>query len=134
MAKTKIEKIAGIEEQIAQLENQRKKLLQLQKKEERNARVKRLIERGAILESLIDGAAALNNEQIKAFLEKTILSEYSRRVLATVTAQNDGTTAPKATETVLSSNTIPAAGTSFPGEVGDEAVNGGEGNAARATG
>lgn len=42
MAKTKIEKIAGIEEEIRQLENKRKQLVQAQKAQERKDRTKRL--------------------------------------------------------------------------------------------
>lgn len=68
MTKTKLEKIAGIEEQILQLENQRKLLLQKQKVEERKARTKRLIERGAILENLISGADEMSNEQVRGIL------------------------------------------------------------------
>jgi len=81
MAKTKQEKIDGIQEQIVQLENQKKKLLQQQKEAERKARTKRFIERGAILESLIDGADTFTNEQVKTFLVKTIQSDYARRIL-----------------------------------------------------
>ena len=69
MAKTKLEKIAGIEETMRQLENQRKQLLQQYKKQERKARTRRLIERGAILESLIDGAEGMTNEELKALLQ-----------------------------------------------------------------
>ena len=42
MAKTKAEKIAAIELQMTQLENQRKKLIQEQKQQERKDRTKRL--------------------------------------------------------------------------------------------
>ncbi len=81
MAKTPVEKISIIEEEIRQLENQKKQLMQQQKEAERKARTKRLIDRGAILESLIPGAAAFTNEQIKAFLEKTIATESARNIL-----------------------------------------------------
>ncbi len=40
MAKTKIEKIAGIEEEIRQLENKRRQLVQAQKAQERKDRRK----------------------------------------------------------------------------------------------
>jgi hypothetical protein len=86
MAKTAEEKIESVQEQIRQLENQKKRLMQEQKERERKARTKRLIERGAILESLIDGADALTNEQIRAFLEKTIRTEAARKALANLTA------------------------------------------------
>ncbi len=82
MAKTTTEKIENVQEQIRQLENQKKKLLQEQKEQERKARTKRLIERGAILESLIPEAPAFTNDQIKAFLETTIRTDYARKALA----------------------------------------------------
>lgn len=72
MARTTIEKIESLQEQIQQLENERKRLMQRQKEQDRKDRTKRLIERGAILESLIPGAATLTNEQVKALLEKAL--------------------------------------------------------------
>lgn len=68
MTKTKLEKIASIEEQILQLENQRKLLMQKQKEDDRKARTKRLIERGAILESLIFDSDKMSNEQVRDIL------------------------------------------------------------------
>ena len=79
MAKTTSERIENVQEQIRQLEGQKKRLVQEHREQERNIRTKRLIERGAILESLIDGADALTNEQIKAFLEKIIQTEDAKK-------------------------------------------------------
>jgi hypothetical protein len=87
MAKTTTEKIDSIKEEIQRLENQQKKLMQQQKEQERKARTKRLIERGAILESLIPEADTLTNDQIKAFLEKTITNDYAHKMMINVTAQ-----------------------------------------------
>ena len=53
MAKTKAEKIAGIEEEIRQLENRRRKLVQEQKAQERKDRTKRLCRRMGLFESLL---------------------------------------------------------------------------------
>ena len=53
MAKTKIEKIAGIEEEIRQLENKRRQLVQAQKAQERKDRTKRLCKRMGLFESLL---------------------------------------------------------------------------------
>jgi len=89
MPKTNIEKIQGIKAQIQQLENERKRLMNAKKEADRKARTKRLIERGAILESLIPGAAAFSNEQIKAFLEKTIGSDFARKILKSIESQGD---------------------------------------------
>jgi hypothetical protein len=89
MAQTTTQRIENIQTQIQQLEKQRKELLQRQKEADRKARTKRLIERGAILESLVPGAVTLTNEQIKAFLEKTVATENARAILQKCT-QNEG--------------------------------------------
>jgi len=89
MPRTTIEKIESIQSQIEQLENERKRLVQRQKEQERKDRTKRLIERGAILESLVPGAATFSNEQIKAFLEKTVGSDSARKILAGMAPQGD---------------------------------------------
>ena len=86
MAKTTSERIESVQEQIRQLESQKKKLVQEHKEQERKTRTKRLIERGAILESLIDEADTLTNELIKAFLEKTIQTDDAKKVLAALKA------------------------------------------------
>jgi len=84
MAKTTAEKIESIQAEIVQLENERKRLLQTQKEQARKDRTRRLIERGALLESFIDSADALTNDQLKAFLEKTLVTEFARRALNTI--------------------------------------------------
>ena len=89
MPRTTIEKIESVQAQIQQLENERKRLMQQKKEQERKDRTKRLIERGAILESLVPGAAAFTNEQIKAFLEKTVGSDSARKILVDITSQGD---------------------------------------------
>ena len=100
MAKTRTEKIEGIQAQIQQLENERKKLLQQQKEQERKDKTKRQAERGAILESYISGAGTLTNEQIKSFLQKTIQSEYARKILDGLKKQTGDVTDSKSSETV----------------------------------
>ncbi len=87
MAKTKIEKIAGIEEEIRQLENKRRQLVQAQKAQERKDRTKRLCKRMGLFESLLPESISLTDEQFQIFLEKTIAAEHSRRILDRLTAQ-----------------------------------------------
>ncbi|MEL7603555.1 MAG: DUF3847 domain-containing protein [Bacillota bacterium] len=96
MAKTTEERIESVQEQIRQLENQKKRLMQEQKERERRARTKRLIERGAILESFFPEADAFTNEQIKAFLEKTIRTESARKAWANLNAAQAEPAAAKA--------------------------------------
>ena len=81
MSKTTTQRIDTLQEKIQQLENERKRLMNVQKETERKARTKRLIERGAILESLIADATTFTNEQIKTFLEKTVASDYAKKIL-----------------------------------------------------
>ena len=64
-------------------------IYQQKKEQERKDRTKRLIERGVILESLVPGAAAFSNEQIKAFLEKTVRNDFARKILAGMAPQSD---------------------------------------------
>ena len=86
MAKTTSERIESVQEQIRQLENQKKKLVQEQKEQERKLRTKRLIERGAILESLIPDAGTFTNEQIKTFLEQILQTEIAKKALSNLKA------------------------------------------------
>jgi len=70
MSKSRLDKIASYEEQIAELNNRKKQEMQKHRTEERKARTRRLIERGAILESFIPNADSLNNEQVKTLLQE----------------------------------------------------------------
>ncbi|MSS15028.1 DUF3847 domain-containing protein [Porcincola intestinalis] len=88
MAKTKAEKIAAIELQMTQLENQRKKLIQEKKQQERKDRTKRLCKRMGLFESMIPESISLTDEQFHIFLEKTVATEQSRRILDRLTAQS----------------------------------------------
>ena len=78
MAKTKAEKIAAIELQMTQLENQRKKLIQEQKQQERKDRTKRLCKRMGLFESMLPESISLTDEQFQIFLEKTVAADHSR--------------------------------------------------------
>ena len=91
MAKTKIEKIASIEEEIKQLENKKKRLIQEQKEQERKDRTNRLCKRMGFIEKLLPDTIPLTEEQFKTFVEQTIATEHSRRVLDGLTAQNAAT-------------------------------------------
>ncbi len=91
MAKTKIEKIASIEEEIKQLENKKKRLIQEQKEQERKDRTNRLCKRMGLFEKLLPDTIPLTEEQFQTFLEKTVLTEHSRHILDGLTAQNAAT-------------------------------------------
>jgi hypothetical protein len=95
MATDYTEKITGIEEQIAQLENRRRELMQKNKERERKARTKRLIERGAIVESVIGGVDELSGDGFKAFIERVMNTAEARRALEEAKRQDGGKPTPK---------------------------------------
>ncbi|MCM1218860.1 MAG: DUF3847 domain-containing protein [Lachnospiraceae bacterium] len=111
MPKTRLEKIAGIEEEIRQLENRRRQLVQEQKTQERKDRTKRLCRRMGLFESLVPDSIPLTEEQFKTFLEKTVAAEHGRRLLDEMTAQNAARAAAEGAETAAQGNTRPAAKT-----------------------
>ena len=134
MAKTIIEKIANIEEQIAQYENQRKQLLQQHKEQERKERTHRICKRGGLLESMLPDTIPLSDEQFKTFLEKTMLTDFTRRILDGLTAQNAATAAPQNAGTAAQGNTAPAAKPAGTTQESGTGGNVGEGNSTRVSG
>ena len=118
MAKTKIEKIASIEEEIKQLENKKKRLIQEQKEQERKDRTKRLCRRMGLFESLVPDTIPLTEEQFKTFLEKTVAADHARRILDGLTAQNAPTAPIQGAETAAQGNTPPTAHTAHTAHEG----------------
>jgi hypothetical protein len=101
--RTTAERIADTRERIEQYENQMKLLLHKQKEKERKERTHRLCERGGIVEKLLPGLIRLTPEQFDVFLQKTLLTPYTKRVfdeLAPPPAeQTDGTATAESGET-----------------------------------
>ena len=118
MAKTKIEKIASIEEEIKQLENKKKRLIQEQKEQERKDRTNRLCKRMGLFEKLLPDTIPLTEEQFKTFLEQTIATDHSRHVLDGLTAQNAATAPAQGEGTAGRGNTQPAAKTALTAQEG----------------
>ena len=118
MAKTKIEKIASIEEEIRQLENKKKRLIQEQKEQERKDRTNRLCKRMGLFEKLLPDTIPLTEEQFKTFLEQTIATDHSRRVLDELTAQNTATAPAQGAGAVGRGNTQPTAKTAQTAQEG----------------
>ena len=104
MSKTKPERIANIDERIAQLKNQQKLLRQQYNAQERKARNHRICRRGGYLESRLPETITLTDEQYNAFLEKTLFSEYSRKILSGLTKQNTETVSSISTKAVSQPN------------------------------
>ena len=118
------ERIAAAKEEAEKKQVRLKLLMQQQKKEERKARNHRLCERGGKVESLLPGLAKLTDEQFHIFVEKTLLTPHTKRILdelfpdKTTTGQSGGNTAPQSAETV---NTPKPPVTNGNGKTGDAA-------------
>ena len=91
---TLTEQIERAKEDIKQHENALKLLNSKQKEQERKARNHRLCSRGGYLEGKLPETITLTDEQYYSFLEKTLFTEHSRRILNGLTERNAATPAP----------------------------------------
>ena len=84
MAKSRTEKIASFDEQIAKLQDQRKKERQRQQQEERKAKERRYKKRHELLESALPEVISLTDEQYKTFLERAIANDTVRKIISNI--------------------------------------------------
>jgi len=112
MPKTTSEKIESVQEQIKQLENQKRRLIQAQKEHERKTRTKRLIERGALLESLIPDASTLSNDQIKTILVRAFRTDNARQNIASRNVVQPESASPRTVNRVNANSNVAAPDTS----------------------
>lgn len=104
MAKTKLEKIESIEEQIRQLNAQKTKIKQQHNVQERKARNHRLCKRGGFVEKLLPDLITLTEEQFETFINKTLMTDHSKRILGEMAAQNTDTATQERTGTAAQGN------------------------------
>jgi len=95
MPKTRLEKIASYDEQIAQIRNLQKQERQKHNKEERAARTRRLCSRHGLLEKMLPEIITVTDEQYQAFLEKAVTNNYGRDILGKIIAQTAATPTPQ---------------------------------------
>lgn len=69
-----------------------------------------------LFEKLLPDTILLTEEQFKTFLEQTIATEHSRRILDGLTAQNAATAPAQGAETAGRGNAQPAAKTAHPAQ------------------
>lgn len=75
-------------EKINQLEQQKKQLIQRQKTQERKDRNHRLCKRGGLVKKLLPDMITITDEQFEIFLDKILLTEHAKAILADFVAQN----------------------------------------------
>ena len=129
MAKTRLEKIAELEEQITNIRKRQQKERQKHNKAERTARTRRLCERMGLIESMLPETIPLTADNFKIYLEKTILTEQSRRILdGLLTAQNAATPAQTSAGSAARDTSTPASKTPFTAQENGEGEDTNEGN------
>ena len=82
------EQVKNLEEEIQQKENRLTELKQQYKVQAGKEQTHRRIERAKILENLIEESDTLTNEQMRLFLEKTIQTNFARKILTELNGQN----------------------------------------------
>ncbi|MDR2043127.1 MAG: hypothetical protein LBQ15_01935 [Clostridium sp.] len=87
-----------------------------------------------LIESLLPDTIPLTEEQFRTFLDKTLTTEHSRRILAGLTAQNAATATPEGAETARRDNPTPAAEPAGTTQEDGSGGSGNEGGGTRVTG
>jgi hypothetical protein len=82
MAKTFDEKFAAKKALREQIDKEMQEMLQEQKAKERKERNHRLCKRGGKVEKLLPTLAVLTEEQFEIFVQKTLLTPHTKRILA----------------------------------------------------
>ena len=110
MAKTKLQKIASIEQEMAQLEAQRQTLLAQQKEIDDKAKLNRHKKRMELFEKLLPDTVELTESKFKTLLEIILLSEDTRMALDELKAEDTAATAPAEAPKTAAQGTNPPTG------------------------
>jgi hypothetical protein len=81
MATTKLDRIAELDLEIAQIKNRQRELRLQHNRQVQKERTHRLCRRGGLVEKLLPDLAAITDEQFEIFVKKTLLSGYAEKFL-----------------------------------------------------
>ena len=87
-AKVLANQVRNLEEEIQQKQNLLKELKNKYNVQESKERTQRRIDRAKMLENLIEESDTLTDDQMKLFLEKTIQTNFARKILTELNGQN----------------------------------------------
>ena len=96
---TTSERIEAKKTEMEQKKNELALLVKRQRKEERKARNHRISTRGAHMESILPDTIGLSDTRFFTFLEKTVANDFGKKILATLTAEQDKDNAKNAAST-----------------------------------
>jgi hypothetical protein len=88
MAKTRTEKIANYDEQIAKLQDQRREEIQKRQQEERKAKENRYKKRHKLLEDALPETINMTDEQYNTFISRAIANDTVRKIIANILTQS----------------------------------------------
>ena len=100
--RTTTERIEAAKLEKAQMEAEIKRLMNLQKAEERKKRNHRISTRGAHMESILPDTIGLSDARFFTFLEKTVANDFGKKILASLTAEQERENAKNAVNTTTS--------------------------------
>ena len=123
MAKTRKDRIAGIESEMERLEIQRKQLLTQEKEAERKARNGRLCRRMGLFESILPDTIQLTEERFKTFLNKNVANDFGKKTLASLIAEQNAQTAADTANVSALKSAAPAVNTVNSMDSGNTKVN-----------
>ena len=78
MRKSKLEKVAELDEEMRQIANQKNILLQQHREDERKKRTHRICKNGALLESVQPEIIKLTDTELKWLLERCLTTSYTK--------------------------------------------------------
>jgi hypothetical protein len=88
MAKTRTEKIANYDEQIAKLQDQRREEIQKRQQEERKAKENRYKKRHKLLEDALPETINMTDEQYNTFISRAVANDTVRKIIANILTQS----------------------------------------------
>ena len=81
MAKTKLDRIEKLNDEIAQIKKRQALLRQQHNKQVQKDRTHRLSKRGGLVEKLLPDLSKLNDTQFDSFVEKVLLTGHAEKIL-----------------------------------------------------
>jgi len=95
MAKSRTDRIASYDEQIAKLQEKRDKELEKLKEHEKDVREKRQLKRGEILEKIIPETVNLTVEQFTTLINRITANQFGRDKLAEIIKEGEAKPKPQ---------------------------------------
>ena len=81
MAKSKLDRIEELNEEIINIKKRQSQLRQQHNRQVNKDRTHRLCKRGGLVEKMLPTLAVINDEQFEVFVNKTLLTGFAEKIL-----------------------------------------------------